>query len=82
VTGVLDAEPDQHKLPKFKKLWERKFRTDVDYGELVYEEAPGVGKFVLLYSSQTGGAVVRTLDVYQVRYAQTNSERSARHREN
>ena len=53
---------------KYRKLWTRKLDEQSNYGDFQYHDIPGMGKFVVLYTTGVGGdAVTFSLDVYRLK---------------
>ena len=67
VTAALNPNPNDNRS-EYHKLWSRRLTHNSSYGDFQYQVIPGAGKFILLYSSVTGGdAVEHHLDVYRLR---------------
>jgi hypothetical protein len=67
ITAVIDRELEQHKAPKFEKLWEKLVVENSSYGQFMFEILPGNRALVLLYSAVPGGGSVdRTLNVFRL----------------
>lgn len=67
LAAALEANPADIQS-KYHKLWRRKLGEQSNYGDLQYHSIPGVGKFVVLYTTGVGGdAVTYSVDVYRLK---------------
>lgn len=67
LTAALNANPTDLQ-GKYRKLWTRKLDEQSNYGDFQYQTIPGVGKFVVLYTTGVGGdAVTYSVDVYRLK---------------
>jgi hypothetical protein len=70
IIGLLDLSRDRLQPgPAYQKLWTVKVREGYSYGDLQHQAVPGVGDFVLLYSTTPGAdSVEYALDVYRLHW--------------
>lgn len=67
LTAALETNPTDLQS-KYRKLWTRKLDEQSNYGDFQYHSIPGVGKFIVLYTTGVGGdAVTYSVDVYRLK---------------
>lgn len=63
----LERTQNKNKSFTYRRLWTKRLETDMNYGNFVYEDVPGMARFVLLYSLSLGGSGYSlALDVYRI----------------